>query len=79
MDERGGQMTESELLNELLRLTSLPPLQEDDVTAARLALASGMTERHMLYTLKKMERDGKLKSHWARMPNGRRVQVFRKV
>ncbi len=72
-------MTESELLDELVRLTTLPPLREDDVTAARYAAKAGIKARHALDILRKLEQEGKLVSHFARMPDGHKVRVFKRA
>lgn len=72
-------MTENELLDELVRLTSLPSLREDDVTAARYAAKAGISSRHALDILRKLEREGKLASHFARTPDGHKVRVFKRA
>jgi len=71
-------MTENELLDELIRIIRLEPLRDEDITAERLAEASGITTKQALNILNKMEREGKITKRWARMRDGHRVLVFQK-
>ena len=70
-------ITENELLNELLEMERIPCYDPaTDVIAAAFAEAMGIGQRQAMSRLRELEEEGKLKSHWVRMPDGRRVVAF---
>jgi hypothetical protein len=71
-------ITENELLSELTRELSLPPLAPGDVTVAMLVEAAGVSESTAARCLERKTAAGELEAYDAIGPNGRRVRAYRR-
>ncbi len=66
------------LLQELAEEINLPPLEDDDVTANRLAIATGLKANAALKKLQEKANAGQLVMVLKRKPDGRPVQTFQR-
>lgn len=72
-------ITENELLNELIEMERIDDYDPKvDITARDYAEAVGVGSRRAIARLRELEEQGKLKSCWVRMPDGRRTVAFRR-
>lgn len=72
-------MTENELLQALAEELTLPAFDpEHEVTAGTLADETGTSVRQAVTKLSQLEKAGRLKSHWVRLPNNCRSRAYYK-
>jgi hypothetical protein len=72
-------MTENELLQELTRMITRPPIEPDEVTVQMLQVSSGKGEKAAMRFLRDLEAEGALTSRQVTLPNGRIAQAWRKA
>ena len=71
-------ITENELLEELAGELSLPPIQPEDVTVARLAARAGVSLATAARHLAQKRDAGELVELEAQTPDGHRCKVYRR-
>lgn len=73
------RLTENELLAELVRELTVPPIEPDEVTCKMIQDGTGLSDNKAMSFLKDKVAAGELTTRNVRLPNGRVVMAFRKA
>lgn len=72
-------MTENELLDEIARILSIPPIAPDEVTAQMVVDKTGVSWGCAKKYLEGERTAGLLQSRRVRLPNGKVAEAFRRA